>query len=43
MGTRPGRVIDIIEVALPRPRERGIDETPEFVHIRGATWAALGL
>jgi NitT/TauT family transport system ATP-binding protein len=43
MGTRPGRVIDIIEVGLPRPRERGIDESPEFVHIRGATWAALGL
>ena len=43
MGTRPGRVIDVIDVGLPRPRERGIDETPEFARIRASVWGALGL
>ncbi|HYY88139.1 MAG TPA: ABC transporter ATP-binding protein [Chloroflexota bacterium] len=43
MGTRPGRVTDVLDVGLPRPRERGIDESPDFVRIRAAVWAALGL
>jgi ABC-type nitrate/sulfonate/bicarbonate transport system ATPase subunit len=43
MGTRPGRVIQVVDVGLGRPRERGIDESPEFVRIRAAVWGALGL
>jgi ABC-type nitrate/sulfonate/bicarbonate transport system ATPase subunit len=43
MGSHPGRVIDIIDVDLQRPRARGIDETPDFVRIRAAVWSALGL
>jgi NitT/TauT family transport system ATP-binding protein len=43
MGTHPGRVMDIVDVDLPRPRARGIDESPEFVRIRAAVWSALGL
>lgn len=43
MGTKPGRVIDIVKVDLPRPRARGVDESPEFVHIRTIVWDALGL
>jgi NitT/TauT family transport system ATP-binding protein len=31
MSPRPGRIVDIVEVPLARPRERSIIETPEFI------------
>ena len=30
MSPSPGRIADIIDVDLPRPRDLGIRETPEF-------------
>jgi len=34
MGTRPGRVIDTIAVALPRPRTRACTMSPEFIAMK---------
>jgi len=34
MGTRPGRVIDTIAVALPRPRTRTCTTSPEFIAMK---------
>jgi NitT/TauT family transport system ATP-binding protein len=34
MGTRPGRIIESIAVALPRPRQRSSALTPEFIAIK---------
>jgi hypothetical protein len=31
MGTRPGRIIETIPVALPRPRVRTCTTTPDFM------------
>lgn len=43
MGTKPGRIIGVLEVDLPRPRPRNIDENPEFARLRAAVWDALGV
>jgi ABC-type nitrate/sulfonate/bicarbonate transport system ATPase subunit len=34
MGTRPGRVIETIPVALPRPRVRACTTSPEFMSLK---------
>jgi ABC-type nitrate/sulfonate/bicarbonate transport system ATPase subunit len=34
MGTRPGRILDSIPIPLPRPRQRGVTLSPEFVAIK---------
>ena len=34
MGTRPGRIVETIAVPLPRPRDRAITLTPEFISIK---------
>jgi ABC-type nitrate/sulfonate/bicarbonate transport system ATPase subunit len=34
MGTRPGRLLESIPNALPRPRERSVTLSPEFVAIK---------
>ena len=34
MGTRPGRILETIPVALPRPRARTSSLTPEFIAIK---------
>jgi ABC-type nitrate/sulfonate/bicarbonate transport system ATPase subunit len=34
MGTRPGRILERIAIPLPRPRERSITVSPEFVAIK---------
>jgi ABC-type nitrate/sulfonate/bicarbonate transport system ATPase subunit len=34
MGTRPGRILDSIPISLPRPRQRGVTLSPEFVAIK---------
>ena len=38
---RPGRVKEIFEVDLPRPRDLDIRNTPEFARIKGRVWNAL--
>ena len=35
MGTRPGRILETIPVALPRPRQRASTTTPEFMALKG--------
>src|SRR2546423_12530902 len=34
MGTRPGRILETIPIALPRPRDRSVTLSPEFVAIK---------
>jgi ABC-type nitrate/sulfonate/bicarbonate transport system ATPase subunit len=34
MGTRPGRILERIPILLPRPRERSVTLSPEFVAIK---------
>ena len=34
MSPRPGRIKDVIEVAIPRPRPRNTVDTPEFLEIK---------
>src|SRR4249920_3727716 len=34
MGTRPGRIIETIPVALPRPRLRSCTTTPDFIAVK---------
>jgi len=34
MGTRPGRILERIPIQLPRPRERSVTLSPEFVAIK---------
>jgi len=34
MGTRPGRILETIPVALPRPRQRASTTTPEFMALK---------
>ncbi len=31
MGPRPGRILDIVDIDLPRPRHQDVSETPEFI------------
>ncbi|KNH09088.1 Taurine transport ATP-binding protein TauB [Candidatus Burkholderia brachyanthoides] len=41
MGRRPGRVKDILDVDLPRPRDASIRHSPAFVALRQRAWASL--
>jgi ABC-type nitrate/sulfonate/bicarbonate transport system ATPase subunit len=34
MGTRPGRIIETIPVALPRPRRRSCTTSPDFIAVK---------
>jgi ABC-type nitrate/sulfonate/bicarbonate transport system ATPase subunit len=34
MGTRPGRILETIQIPLPRPRVRTSSLTPEFIKIK---------
>ena len=39
MGPRPGRILEVFDVALPRPRwEYDVRVRPEFVELRGLLW-----
>jgi NitT/TauT family transport system ATP-binding protein len=41
MSSRPGRIIEEITVGMSRPRERGMETTPEFVELRQRVWELL--
>jgi NitT/TauT family transport system ATP-binding protein len=41
VGRRPGRVKEIIEIGLPRPRPASIRHSAEFVALRQRAWASL--
>ncbi|HVB76264.1 MAG TPA: ABC transporter ATP-binding protein [Candidatus Nitrosotalea sp.] len=43
MSSRPGRIADIVEVGLPRPRTRDMEQDRIFIEIRARIWQALGL
>jgi NitT/TauT family transport system ATP-binding protein len=38
---RPGRVIESVEVGLPRPRPPDIDEYPRFIDLKEYLWTQL--
>ena len=31
MSSRPGRIVGVVDIPLPRPRERSLEDTPEFL------------
>jgi NitT/TauT family transport system ATP-binding protein len=41
LSPRPGRVVDIVKVPLPRPRESAVKRTPEFFEIETHVLRAL--
>ena len=41
MTARPGRIKEIVDIDLPRPREYGVRNSPEFARIRSRLWDAL--
>lgn len=41
MGARPGRIVEEIDVVLPRPRSAGVRADPKFGEIRGYAWEIL--
>jgi len=41
LSARPGRVVDIVDVTLPRPRSSALLATPELQHIAGRLRASL--
>ncbi len=43
MTARPGRIAEVIEVGLPRPRARNMEQSDRFVELRAQIWSALGL
>jgi NitT/TauT family transport system ATP-binding protein len=43
MGRGPGRVKEILDVDLPRPRAASIRHSPEFPALRQRAWTSLGL
>lgn len=42
MSAQPGRIAEMVEVDLPRPRRRDVEETKEFANIRQRVWRVLG-
>jgi NitT/TauT family transport system ATP-binding protein len=43
MTNRPGRLVKVIDVPLPRPRERAVMQTPEFTNLAFEVRALLGV
>ncbi|MGG1401398.1 ABC transporter ATP-binding protein [Bacillus salipaludis] len=40
-GARPGRVVDIIDVNIPRPRDLDIKRNPEFLRLMDHIWSII--
>jgi len=38
MSARPGRIKDIVDIDIPRPRDQATKMTPEFLEIRNHVW-----
>lgn len=43
LSARPGRLLELIEVDLPRPRTRAMETSATFIEARTRVWEALGL
>jgi ABC-type nitrate/sulfonate/bicarbonate transport system ATPase subunit len=41
MTPRPGRIQEVIEVGLPRPRPPDVERAPEFVELKEYLWEQL--
>jgi NitT/TauT family transport system ATP-binding protein len=41
MGARPGRIVADIPVTLPRPRDRAVEQSGEFLTLRNEVWRWL--
>ena len=41
MSVRPGRIEEIIDVPLPRPRNRAMTKSPEFTELNDVLWEKL--
>jgi ABC-type nitrate/sulfonate/bicarbonate transport system ATPase subunit len=41
MGARPGRILECIEIPLPRPRPRAVVNTPDFIVVKERCLALL--
>ena len=41
MSSRPGRIRDIVNVELPRPRDLHVKRTPDFVEFTDAIWRMI--
>ncbi|MFJ5762377.1 ABC transporter ATP-binding protein [Neobacillus sp. NPDC093182] len=40
-GARPGRVVEVIDVNIPRPRNLHVKRSPEFVHLVDHIWSII--
>jgi NitT/TauT family transport system ATP-binding protein len=38
---RPARVHEVFPIDLPRPRDRAVTGSEDFVHVRNSVWQAL--
>jgi NitT/TauT family transport system ATP-binding protein len=43
LSASPGRIVDDIEVPLPRPRTRDMEQSDAFLEIKAMIWRTLGL
>jgi ABC-type nitrate/sulfonate/bicarbonate transport system ATPase subunit len=43
MSSGPGRIVEDIQVSLPRPRTRDVEQSEEFQTIKAGIWSTLGL
>jgi len=41
MSTHPGRIRDIVDIDLPRPRTEAVRTSPEFIRLRRLLWGML--
>ena len=41
MSSRPGRIVEVVEVDLPRPRDTDIRSTERFAQLKGHLWDTL--
>ncbi|WP_257350532.1 ABC transporter ATP-binding protein [Pseudalkalibacillus decolorationis] len=40
-GARPGRVVDIVDINIPRPRDLNIKRDPKFLHLIDHIWSII--